>query len=227
MNAKNINIKDKEYVLRNLIKVWTDFDSHLNSIAIIDKLNRNKFRIEDYKLWLLNHRQQVIEGGRWISRAASSISHEYADLRSTFIAHAVTEHKDYKMLEQNYLSIGGTLDDIQNHPKNIGSEALSAFMFHQASQPNPFNLLGAMFIIEGLGQHKAYEWGKQIQKQLNLDESQVSFLVYHGQNDEAHMEEFDKILSSGILDIENMADDIIRTSKITARLYQMQIEEIR
>lgn len=222
-----MTVKNKEYVMRHLVKTWTEFDNNLNVIPVIDKINRGKFRIEDYKLWLLNHRQQVIEGGRWIARAASSITNHHAELRSTFLKHAVTEHTDYKMLESNYISLGGNLADIEKYPKNIGSEALSAFMFHQASQPDPFNLLGAMFIIEGLGQRKALEWGAKIQKQLKLHEDQVSFLLYHGKNDSAHMDEFEKILSCGILEIDGIADNIIKTARVTARLYQLQLEEIR
>lgn len=218
--------KDKEYCLRQLAKIWMDFEASLNNVPIISKLQRGKFRIDDYKLWLLNHRQQVIEGGRWISRAASSVDHEFASLRSSFIKHAATEHRDYQMLEANYASIGGSLDDIQKHEKNIGSEALNAFMFHEASKPNPFHLLGAMFIIEGLGQHKASQWGTQIKTQLDLDDSQVNFLIYHGENDEDHMQEFDDVLSSGILNIPGMTEKIIKTAKVVARLYLLQLEEI-
>lgn len=109
-----------EEVMRGLIKVWADFETKLDQVPIIDKLNRGKFRLEDYKTLLINHRQQVIEGGRWIARAASSIDEHYAE----------------------------------------------------------------------------------------------------------HMEEFDEALKSGILDIENMGEQIIKTAKITARLYQLQLEEI-
>jgi 3-oxoacyl-[acyl-carrier-protein] synthase-3 len=59
------------------------------------------------------------------------------------------------MLESNYISVGGKLDDIVQAEKNIGTEALHAFMYQRATDPNPFDLLGAMFIIEGLGQKKA------------------------------------------------------------------------
>tara|TARA_B100001989_G_C24549847_1_gene473545 strand:+ start:280 stop:945 length:666 start_codon:yes stop_codon:yes gene_type:complete len=215
-----------EDVMRGLIKVWTDFETKLDQVPIIDKLNRGKFRLEDYKTLLINHRQQVIEGGRWIARAASSIDEHYAELRSQFLQHCITEHKDYKMLEKNYVSIGGKLEDIQNAPKNTGSEALNAFMFHKASQPNPFDMLGAMFIIEGLGQNKAGGWGRAIMEQLDLSQEQVSFYIYHAEHDDEHMEEFDEALNSGILEIENMGEQIIKTAKITARLYQLQLEEI-
>ena len=213
-------------VTRGLIKVWTDFACELDTVPFIDKLLRGKFRIEDYQKLLINHRQQVVEGSRWIARAASSITSDHADQRSLFLKHAVTEHRDYKMLESNYVSVGGKLDDILNAEKNVGTEALHAFMYQRATDPNPFDLLGAMFIIEGLGQKKAGEWGNLIQKQLSLRDEQVSFLLYHSANDEDHMRQFETILGSGILELKDMDRKIVKTAKIVARLYRLQLEEM-
>lgn len=215
-----------EEVMRGLVKVWADFSTALDTVPLIDKLNRGKFRVEDYKLLLCNHRQQVVEGARWIARAASSVTEEYFDIRSRFMRHAVTEHRDFRMLEKNYVSLGGAEEEITTAEKNIGTEALHAFMFQRASQPNPFGLLGGMFIIEGLGQQKATQWGGQIRDQLKLEDDQVSFLLYHGANDDDHMKEFEETLESGILDIPGMGKDIVRTAKIVARLYRLQLEEL-
>lgn len=214
-----------EAVLRQLVMVWADFDSRLARVPIIEKINRGKLRLEDYQSFLRNHRQQVIEGSRWIARAASSLSGEHDELRSRFLRHAVAEHRDFRLLEDNYVATGGKREDIIGGEKNIGSEALSAWMFHRSSQPNPFDLLGAMFIIEGLGQKKAAAWVEAIQKQLKLPNEAVSFLSYHGANDESHMEEFDKTLRSGILNDE-VAHNIVKAAKVTARLYLLQLEEL-
>ncbi len=215
-----------EAVMRGLMIAWADFDSSLETVPLIDKLRRGKFRPEDYKSLLINHRQQVVEGARWIARAASSIDGSYLEQRSLFLKHAVAEHQDFKMLENHYVSMGGKLDEIRTAKKNIGTEALHAFMYHSASQPNPFDLLGAMFIIEGLGQRKAGVWGKRIQDQLKLDDKQVSFFLYHADNDDGHMVKFTETLDSGILELPNMAERIVKTAKITGRLYRLQLEEI-
>lgn len=222
---KKQDMKSDE-VMRGLIKVWTDFETALDHVPLIDKLNRGKFRIEDYRLLLINHRQQVVEGSRWIARAASSIGSDYLDHRSMFMRHAVTEHRDYRMLEDNYVAVGGAREEITGAEKNIGTEALHAFMFHKSSQPNPFDLLGSMFIIEGLGQNKAGSWGAAIRDQLGLEDEQVSFLLYHAANDEDHMEQFHETLNSGILDSPGLGHEIVKTAKITARLYRLQLEEI-
>ena len=94
-----------------------------------------------------------------MSRAASNIDEQHLELRSMLMRHAVTEHRDFRLLEADYIATGGALADIQGAEKNIGSEALSAWMFHEASRPNPFGLLGAMWIIEGLGSIKAPSGG--------------------------------------------------------------------
>ncbi len=215
-----------EAVLQDLLIVWSDFDSQLNQVPIIEKLQRKKFRLEDYRTLLLNLRQQVIEGSGWISRAASSMTPPFAEFRSRLLQHAVTEHRDYELLEQDFLSVGGTLEEIQAASKNIGSEAFSACMYHQASQPNPLPLLGAMFIIEGLGQHKASQWGRAIKEQLQLDADQVKFLLYHGENDPSHMEEFHELLTLNDWLTEATAERTVTIAKVVARLYRLQLEEL-
>jgi 3-oxoacyl-[acyl-carrier-protein] synthase-3 len=212
-------------LMRRLAQVWVDFETQLDRAPIVDKLNRGKLRIEDYRLLLLNLRQQVMEGARWIARAASNITVEYFPLRSMFIGHAGEEHRDYQMIERDYLAVGGSLEEIQRAEKNIGSEALSAWMFHRANQENPFDLLGAMFIIEGLGARMARRWGLKIREQLGLDERQVSFLLYHGANDDNHFARLEAAVGSGVL-TEELAQRIVKTAKVTARLYALQLEEL-
>lgn len=210
---------------RRLTNVWIDFESRLNKIPFIERMNRGKLRVEDYRFLLLNMRQQVVEGARWISRAASNITAENFALRSIFIGHASEEHRDFQMLERDFVSVGGSLEEIQTAEKNIGSEALSAWMFHRSSQENPLDLLGAMFIIEGLGQRLANKWGNLVREQLNLKAEQVSFLLYHGANDENHLEKLEEILASDLITHE-IVERIIKTAKVTARLYALQLEEL-
>jgi 3-oxoacyl-[acyl-carrier-protein] synthase-3 len=168
-------------------------------------------------------RPQVVEGARWIARAASNMTD--FRLRSTFIGHAQEEHRDFQMLERNYVSVGGVLQDITSAEKNIGSEALSAFIFHQASRENPVDLVGSMFIIEGLGNNMAGKWAAQIKETLNLQDEHVSFLGYHATNDDAHIGKLNAILNADWMTME-IAQRIVKTAQVTARLYLLQLEEI-
>ena len=212
-------------LLRRLTGVWIDFERELNSVPIIEKLNRRKLRLEDYQSLLLNLRQQVIDGARWIARAASNVTIDSFDIRSQFLTHAHEEHRDFKLLEADFVAVGGRREDILEAEKNIGSEALSAWMFFKSSRENPIDLLGAMFIIEGLGQRLAAKWGRAIQTQLGLSDDQVSFLLYHGENDDNHMDHmwaaFERIELTPAI-----ADDIVKSAKVTARLYRLQLEEV-
>jgi 3-oxoacyl-[acyl-carrier-protein] synthase III len=217
----------QEWLVRQLTSVWVDFESALRQVPIVQKIYNGSLQLEDYKLLLLNMRQQVIDGSQWIARAASNITIEYFDIRSAFITHSRDEHRDYQILEKNYIACGGTYEELHKGEKNIGSEALSAFMFHKASQPNPFDLLGGMFIIEGLGNRLAGKWGRAIQEQLQLQDDQVSFFIYHETSDanDNHFERFEKAIQSDLLQ-EAIAAKIVKAAKITARLYTMQLQEL-
>lgn len=212
------------YLLHQLSLVWLDFERQVRSVPIVRKLNRGEFTLEDYKALLRNLRPQVVEGARWIARAASNMTD--FRLRSLFIGHAQDEHRDYQMLERNYVAVGGELQEIVEAEKNIGSEALSAFIFHQASRENPVDLIGSMFIIEGLGNNLAGQWAEQIKQTLKLQNEQVSFLAYHADNDESHIGKLDSIINAKWMTME-IAKRIVKTAQATARLYLLQLEQIQ
>ena len=210
-------------LLRQLMLVWLTFERELRSVPIIQRLYQGNFTLEDYQALLRNLRPQVVDGARWITRAASNMTN-FA-LRSHLITHARDEHRDFQMLERDYVSVGGLLDEILTAEQNIGSEALSAYIFQRASGENPIDLLGSIFVIEGLGNRMAGQWAAQIQQTLALDKTQVSFLTYHGENDEAHTQKLDTFLNADWM-TPAIAARIVKTAQTTARLYRLQLEEI-
>lgn len=226
--APKLNVEKRpqaEWLVRQLAQIWVDFETGLLKVPIVNKIHSGLLTLEDYKLLLKDLRQQVIDGSQWISRAASNIDIELFELRSAFIRHTATEHKDYQMLEKNFVALGEDISTITSAEKNIGSMALSAFMFQQASKPNPIDLLGSMFIIEGIGKRLAGYWGEMMKEQLNLTNEQVSFFTYHGVADEQHFHHLEEALNHPKLDME-VAKRIAKTAKATARLYKMQLEEL-
>jgi 3-oxoacyl-[acyl-carrier-protein] synthase-3 len=218
-------MSDVTEALRKLTIVFTEFEGRLEQTPLIRKLTRGRFELADYQAFLIQLRQQVKEGALWMSRAASNIDDEHLELRSLLMKHAVTEHRDFRLLEADFVATSGDAAVIRAGEKNIGSEALSSWMYHQASQANPFGLLGAMWIIEGLGSIKAQEWGRRVKETLALPDEAVRFLLYHGENDAEHIEEFKKMLAMVLPDAA-VSKRIVRTAQVTARLYALQIEEI-
>jgi 3-oxoacyl-[acyl-carrier-protein] synthase-3 len=215
--------RDTQRLVLDLAQVWEDFERWLRRTPIVHRIESGTASIEDYKRLLVHLRQQVIEGGRWISRAASNFSLELFDFRSAAIKHAADEHKDYRLLERDYVAVGGDLAEIQSGRKNAGSEALSAFIFQQASLPDPVDLLGAMFIIEGLGNRLALGWATRLQEQLSLRDDQVSFIRYHGEADAEHIGELNHLLA---LVTAEHHERVVRTAQVVARLYALQLEEV-
>ncbi|UFU02731.1 iron-containing redox enzyme family protein [Ruania suaedae] len=208
-----------------LADVWTEFEERLAQVPILRALAEGGVTVADYQALLHNLRQQVVDGSLWIARAASNFDMDHFDLRSAAISHALEEHRDHLLLERDYVAVGGSLEQLRAGRKNIGSQALSGYMFHQASRPNPVGCLGAMFIIEGLGAQKAAGWARRFQDVLGLADNQVHFMTYHQEADAEHTGTLDAILSSDRIDAA-AADEIVSCARVVARLYVMQLTEL-
>jgi 3-oxoacyl-[acyl-carrier-protein] synthase-3 len=211
--------------LRGLLRAWFDFERRLSRVPIIQRLETGTFTREDYLRLLLNLRQQVIEGSRWISRCASSFDRDHADIRSVILGHAHEEHRDYEVLEQDYVAAGGDLAAIRARGRNPGSDALHGYMMHRAGEPNPVGLLGAMWIVEGLGEKMAKDWAARIGALPGVGENATRFLRYHGLNDENHLGKLYALLDR-LCTSQAVADDILRTAAVVGRLYALQLEEV-
>ena len=214
-----------QQALRELLRVWFEFERRLARVPIVKRLDAGTFSREDYLRLLLNLRQQVIEGSRWITRCASSFERDFADVRSLIIGHAQDEHRDYEVLEHDFVASGGTLEQIRGKRRNPGSEALHCFLMYRAGEPNPCALLGAMWMIEGLGEKMANDWAARIEQLTGLDESQTRFLRYHGANDGTHMDKMYRLLDR-VCASEAVAADIVAVAVVVGRLYALQLEEI-
>jgi hypothetical protein len=211
--------------LRRLIRAWFDFERRLAKVPIVQRLDLGQFNLEDYQNLLLNLRPQVVEGARWISRCASSFDRDNADIRSVIIGHAQDEHRDYEILESDFVKSGGDLSTLQSQVRNPGSEALHCFLMYRASQPNPVDFLGALWIIEGLGEKMAHDWANRIEELIGNTDEFTRFMRYHGDNDDSHMDKLyglvDRVVTS-----QKVADKVVQTAKVVGRLYAMQLEEI-
>ncbi len=211
--------------LQALLRIWFEFERDLGKVPVVQRLQQRRLSKEDYRQLLLHMRQQVIEGSRWISRCASSIDREFSDVGSMVIQHAKEEHLDYQLLEQDYVAAGGKLSDIQQGSRNIGSEALHGFLMYRASQPNPTDLIGAMWIIEGLGNKMAAEWAQCIADSLGMDGQINHFMRYHADNDATHLDTLYRLIDR-VCQTPEQQTAIERTARVVARLYRLQLEEV-
>ena len=96
---------------------------------------------------------------------------------------------------------------------------------YRASEPNPVGLLGAMWIVEGLGEKMAKDWASRIEPLTGVGEASTRFLRYHGSNDDSHMNKLYGLLDR-ICTTEAISQDILRTAAVVGRLYALQLEEI-
>ncbi len=123
------------------------------------------------------------------------------------------------------MAAGGDAALIRARPRNPGSEALHGYLMHRASEPNPAGLLGAMWIIEGLGEKMAREWATRIEQLAGVGPEATRFLRYHASNDDTHMHKLYALLDR-LCRTDAIAENMVLTAAVVGRLYAMQIEEV-
>ena len=68
--------------LRRLLRVWIGFERDLVTVPLLRRLDLGTYTLADHRRLLVNLRQQVVEGSRWIARAASSMDRDHSEMRS-------------------------------------------------------------------------------------------------------------------------------------------------
>jgi hypothetical protein len=96
---------------------------------------------------------------------------------------------------------------------------------YRASETNPVGLIGAMWIVEGLGEKMANDWAGRIEELTGIDRTQTRFLRYHGSNDSTHLDKLYGLLDR-VCTSDNVATEILTVAAVVARLYALQLEEV-
>jgi hypothetical protein len=79
--------------LGELAQVWAEFQRALSRVPVIRRIEDGTATLGDYRQLLLNLRQQVVDGGRWISLAAAHFSADWFWLRSAAIEHDLNVYR--------------------------------------------------------------------------------------------------------------------------------------
>jgi 3-oxoacyl-[acyl-carrier-protein] synthase III len=211
-----------------LASVWHGYQTRLWRTPLVRKIVAGELTHQDYLRWMSCWIPQVRQGSRWMRRAGEHIEPPFLALRPLIAAHARDEQDDYAVLFDDYKSAGGSEPELEQLRRNPGGEALDAFMFRLAEEPNPVSLLGAIYIIEGTGQRVVPALLPRLRTQLRLPERAFRFLRYHGENDEQHLARW---LSAVEIVLEHdvdgaLAKDIVGTARASAELYLLQFQYV-
>lgn len=212
-----------EKLLLELGGVWHEYRSNVFRSEFAHRIFNGHIKVEDYQKWMENWIPQVREGSIWMRTAISNLSTKFEGIQELIEQHAGEEQFDFNILYNDYKSAGGTkaLDDLKRNP---GGEELNQFMYEKARSKDPLGLLGGIFIIEGTGNKIIPTLLPFLKKHLNLQMNVFKFLEYHGENDVHHIQRWANAVEMALAIEPSCYDDIVKTARRVAELYQKQWE---
>ena len=215
-------------LLTELAAIWHDYRSQVWRTPLVRQIRERRFAVGDYLNWMEHWVPQVREGSLWMREGAASLSPPYHALAALIGTHAGEEQHDFRILFDDYRRAGGALADLDSLQRNPGGAALNSYLHALAAQPDPFGLLGAIYIIEGTGQRIVPTLLPLIKAGLKLPPDAFRFLEYHGQNDKHHLDRW-LVAVEMVVGLESAgvaARQIVDTARRTAALYLMQFEHV-
>jgi 3-oxoacyl-[acyl-carrier-protein] synthase-3 len=215
-------------LLTELAAIWHGYRSEVWRTPLVRQIRERRFAVPDYLNWMEHWVPQVREGSLWMREGAGSLSAPYQGLAALIGVHAGEEQNDFQILFDDYRQAGGTIADIAALRRNPGGEALNAYLHRLAATPDPFGLLGAIYIIEGTGQRIVPALLPLLRAALPLPPECFRFLEYHGHNDENHLARWLMAVEMVMaLDQSGRAaQQIVATARHTAALYLMQFQHV-
>lgn len=214
-----------EQLLLQLGQIWHQYRSNVFRSELAHRIFNGSIQKTDYQKWMENWIPQVREGSIWMRTAISNLSTPFAEIQELINKHAGEEQYDFNILYSDYKNAGGTkaIDDLR---RNQGGEALNDYMYKKARSRDPIGLLGGIFIIEGTGQKIIPTLLPFLKKHLNMSMNVFKFLEYHGENDVHHLQRWAHAVELALAIDPKAADDILKTAKDVASLYQKQWEMV-
>lgn len=212
-----------EKLLLELGSTWHNYRSTVFRSELANRIFNGAITVKDYQVWMENWIPQVREGSVWMRTAISNLSAQFEGIQELIEEHAGEEQFDFKILFADYQNSGGekAIDDLR---RNEGGEALNNYMYAKANSKNPLGLLGGIFIIEGTGQKIIPTLLPFLKRHLGLQMNAFKFLEYHGENDVKHLERWAQAVEMALIIEPSSFDDILKTAKEVAALYQRQWE---
>jgi len=210
-------------LLGELATVWHDYRSRAWRTPLVNRIMRGDLSHADYLHWMACWIPQVREGSLWMRTAIAHVRPFWGSLASIITEHANEEQHDFRILFDDYRAAGGTIESLDALARNPGGEALNAFMYATARRPDPVDMLGAIYVIEGTGRRIVPQLLPKLRAQLRLPERCFRFLHYHSANDVQHLDRWLRAVRMVLAFQPSLADAIVRTARATADLYLLQL----
>ena len=162
--------------------------ARLEATPLIRKLTRGRFELADYHAFLIQLRQQVKDGALWMSRAASNIDEAHLELRSLLMRHAVTEHRDFRLLDADFVASGGAAAEIQTRgeERRLGG-AVGLDVPRGVARPTRSACWARCSSSRAWVRSRRRNGADASRRRLDAADEAVRFLLYHGENDAGHM----------------------------------------
>lgn len=213
-----------KYLAAELAVTSLECFERLGTSKIMTALLSGTLTSTGYRSLLIELVQQVNDGSRWMARAASSVDPALFPVRQALTCQLAGESALIQLIESDIAAAGGSLIELHSAERGMAAEALHGYVMHEASGPDPFHLIGVMFIVQGL-MTRLPEIMPMLLRCDGVSEANVSFLREYETSCEDALSRIKVLLCHPWIDAPR-ARRLVKSAQVASQLHAMRFMEL-
>ncbi|HVO46278.1 MAG TPA: iron-containing redox enzyme family protein [Steroidobacteraceae bacterium] len=165
------------------------------SSSLLQRLQLGTLQMSDYHLILTTLFHQTYSSPYTFARAAVNCSWHHEAAKEFLLRHADEERTHWRWILNDLDATGYRGTPPRSLPPHHSAQAFIGLNYFLAEEC-PVSRLAVACVVEGIGAKYGSVYGGKLLAALNLDKSQASFFINHGQTDIQHTAELRSLVES-------------------------------
>lgn len=150
--------------------------------------------------------------------AAARCGEDQAPLRA-HLKHSIEEERGHDAwVLKDIEALGGNPIAAMNSSPSVPIQAMLGYNYNQAERGNPWSVMGMVYVLEEVAANYASRVARRVAERLEVTSGEgFSFLLSHGEMDQAHVEEFKELTDVCVRQADQ--DALVESARVNYALF--------
>lgn len=190
---------------------------HLVTAPIIIRTLAGGITRDEYLAFLTQAFHHVRHTVPLMMAVGSRLPARLAWLRKEIVHYAEEEEGHEQWILNDIAAAGGAATAAENSLPAAATDAMVGYAYDTVMRRNPVGFFGMVFVLEGTSVALASNAADQIQRSLDLPAQAFSYLRSHGQLDQEHIHDLERILNR--LQSPQDQASVVQCARVMFKLY--------
>ena len=198
--------------------------SKLQSLPIVHAALAGTVSREQYLDFLQRAYHHVRHTPSLLMACGARIPVEQDWLRAALAHYIAEEVGHHEWILNDVVAAGGDADRVRKSRPDFATDTMITFAYDTVLRRNPVGFFGMVYVLEGTSVQLASRVATSVQRSLGLPREAFTYLNSHGNLDQQHIGDFERLVNRLETDDDRRA--VLESAKVFFRLYANVLRDV-